>query len=679
VSGALFLERNRIKFWIEERLIRGEIRRLERLYPIKVTEFEFDAPWADLLNGKIADLRITVEWQLDSHKWRAKLKGPLHITEVKGAPDLHLEYSAATLVESGGHSFPMRTELWVGLKNFQHFTEFGVTVGGAKIMLPSRGFSVENFVLDGTYDGEEFDASLSAKKLTWNDPARPEDSPHILQVDDFELDAQNAEGETIEAQIKSRKLEGIWSDTPFSAPLFSVPAYLRLNPRSKHALLHLGSKQPFSLVAELNWETLVFNWESQMIPIAPLIPNGAELPVKISRGFLHSQGHGNLKSFEADLDIKDLDFQIPGSQFTFRGLQLSLPFRSGGIRDGAVSIRELWFKRLKGGLGHTDIKLLPLSEGWKFSLGKKSVIPLHFENLDLKIAALEGVLKKPVDDKPFEADLKSAFTLEPVTLPSLAKNLCQDESKVPPATLSVQFPEISITQNSIVPEGGLVRMELFGGAVELSELELYDFLTAVPELNFDLHWGKIDVSKFARWTSFGRMDGYLQGYAEEVKVLSWLPTHFDFRIEIVPHRQSNIVFSSNAMRNFVRLFARNELEQMPGIAQWFYFGTPGQIFDYSADYVGFKAFSDSGSILLETLDPETAPLTEKKQNHYILYGTRFKMVLNGSRYPVVVDARATANFVRHVTETLKIISQEGKQNDDTESSSEKAALQNCLP
>ncbi|MBY0471690.1 hypothetical protein K2X30_11035 [bacterium] len=699
VGGILFFERNRIKNWLEERLIRAQIRKLEQKYPIRITEFAFDEPWVDILSGKFSDLKITVEFEFDSRKWKAHLFGPVHLVQAKGSPEYHLEYSAVTTFETGKHFMPMKTEIWVGLKDLSHFTEFGITLGGSKFEIPGRGYSIHDFVADGIFDGEDFEFDLSAKKVVWNDPARPEDSPHTLQIKDVEFRAQDpddSEGTIIEAQLKANVLEGFWEDVPFSAPLASIPAFLRVNfdpktKKPKRFLFDLGVKQPYAVVAEGDFQTRELRWETQPLPLKKLIPEGLELPYQFKRGTLHTQGRGRWNELEkmvGSLNIRDLEIAVPKSDVVVSGVKLSLPIENGTIRNGEVAIRDLWYKRVHGKLGTTPIRLIPEAGSearkvptWKVSVGTKSGIPLSFEGAKLSLASLEGTLQKP-KGKEIEADLKTALKLEPLPLPSLAKGFCQEESKVVPASISIDFPKISVTQESIVPEEGTAKVEVFGGSMDISEIAIYDYLSDVPEFDFDLHWEKIDVSKFARWTSFGRMDGYLQGYAEDVKVLSWLPTHFDFKIEIVPNKHEVIVLSSNAMRNFVRLFAKDELEQLPEIAKWFYFGTPGQIFDYSAQYVGLKAFSDEGSILLETLDPKSDSVTDIKLNHYILYGTRFKILLKGSRYPLVVDAHAMANFVRHVTDTLKTISKEGKTNEGATTPPQpkpEPEIQKCVP
>jgi hypothetical protein len=163
------------------------------------------------------------------------------------------------------------------------------------------------------------------------------------------------------------------------------------------------------------------------------------------------------------------------------------------------------------------------------------------------------------------------------------------------------------------------------------------------------------------------MDGELHAYAHDVVFQSWLPTQYDMKIEVKPLHRSKIVFSPDAMKNLVEVFAGDALEQIPGVADWAAFGWPSRIFGgYDIQYAGFSVYSSEGMILLETLDPPE--IVEKTAHHYMLYGPRFKIPLNSSHYPLVLDATAMGNFVRQLSKQLGEIAQRKQQQKATEKS-----------
>ena len=103
---------------------------------------------------------------------------------------------------------------------------------------------------------------------------------------------------------------------------------------------------------------------------------------------------------------------------------------------------------------------------------------------------------------------------------------------------------------------------------------------------------------------------------------------------------------------------------------WFAFGWPSRVFGgYDVEYAGVELFSDSGTILLSTLDPEE--IYQKEQKHFILYGPRFKIPVRSLQYPVVLDAPGVAHLGRHILSQVEELRKaEGKQDDTSKGISE---------
>ncbi|HUP57959.1 MAG TPA: hypothetical protein VM598_10940, partial [Bdellovibrionota bacterium] len=283
-------------------------------------------------------------------------------------------------------------------------------------------------------------------------------------------------------------------------------------------------------------------------------------------------------------------------------------------------------------------------------IGEGDRLPLTVGGVPLRIGTLVGSL----DVRTREYELTTNLQLPPIGIEKIAPLFCLPRSKLPPAIVTASFPKIELWNGAIEPEGR-AWIELFGGTIELKELALYD-LTEVPEAGFDLEIEGVKLRDLGDWSGFGEIDGVLTGYARDVVMKSWLPTRFDLLIEPKPLDGSwKLTFSPEAMENTVRLLAEDAVDQMPGIARWFFFGWPAHlVFGYDVKYAGISAYSKDGNILLETLDPMDPRDRNAAcgENHFILCGTRFKIPLKSSSYPVLIDNTAMFSFLKKRGEYL---------------------------
>ena len=178
------------------------------------------------------------------------------------------------------------------------------------------------------------------------------------------------------------------------------------------------------------------------------------------------------------------------------------------------------------------------------------------------------------------------------------------------------------------------------------------------------------------------MKGKLEGKFDKVLFRAALPIAYDFAIRGVPMPdEEKIVFSPEAMKNFVKLFAGEDLEEsLPGFVHWFAFGWPSTLFGgYDVYFVGLSAFASEGSIVVETLDPKDAPgVCKKTGNHFILCGPRFKIPLQSSRYPVVLDAPRLGQLFHRVILQLRLIKEQSLA-EEKETKNEKALTEQCHP
>jgi hypothetical protein len=303
---------------------------------------------------------------------------------------------------------------------------------------------------------------------------------------------------------------------------------------------------------------------------------------------------------------------------------------SAQIRIEAERVR---FRKLDLSIPNFTVEVTPSSAGGFRVRTPEMRIPLPMTSL--RLGSGEG--RVYTNGK---WDWETELELDAAPARTWAQALCLPFERVPPGTLSAQFPVLELGSDEVHTEGE-VSLDVFDGRVELLDPAIFDYATEVPETQFDLQWKGIRLDRLGDWLGFGEMDGFLEGYSRETTVQALLPTQFDFRVEVRPHRQGQVVFSPQAMKNTVRLFAGDDLDtSLPGIVDWFAFGWPSSVFGgYNVNYAGISLYGVDGAILV-------SPLREGQP--YLLYGPRFKIPLRGNRFPIVVDAYAMSNFMRRL-------------------------------
>ena len=281
------------------------------------------------------------------------------------------------------------------------------------------------------------------------------------------------------------------------------------------------------------------------------------------------------------------------------------------------------------------------------------------------IGSVQGQIHLPdASEKDFHYELTSSAHLAKYAIERVIPPLCLKIGRLPPATVQLDFPTIDIDPDSVEPQGEL-SASLFGGTIKIDNLGFYDLKSPVRETDFDLDVDGLRLDQLGDYLGFGEMDGFLHAYAHDVTLQNALPTHYDFKLELLHDHASEVIFSPEAMQNLLPLVGADGILKMGGFggsfARWLGFGLPRRLLGgYNVLFAGISLFSDEGNILLETLDPpldmdptrRAAYLKLHANDHYILYGVdwvlgipTFKIQLQTKGYPVILDATSISNYV----------------------------------
>jgi len=483
-----------------------------------------------------------------------------------------------------------------------------------------------------------------------SDPARPDASwgSEALGVEiqkpriDFSVDGTGEERQ-YRLLFEAEDAEVLQGDFYADLPLKSLPLTVETSDfHSFRALLGKDVQVSIDRSGAMTWKTdgIAFaplaRWLSQTFGYSDL---------QYEKGTLQSSGSARIDPVTRSIQIqkinvdgKNLSFRDPARSLWIRGMAFSVRDHSGW-----VEISKINFKRFTAVLRKTKLS-------WSGrSLQTAGAIPLEIDGVpQLRLGALNLKLHPDAEDAYVA---HTSLSLASPNLDFLTQGFCLNPAHVPPAGVRVDFSDVTLSPGVIDPTG-TAEADLFGGAILLHDLGLYDLATEVPEIDFDVNWGGIDLEKLTQWANFGTMKGTLEGYARDVVFQSFLPTQYEFQVDLqsldrdasLPH----IDVSPEAMKNIVMLFTGADLdEQIPGIASWLMFGwLPHLIGGYDVYYAGFAMTSEDGLIRLETLDLPS--IYEKTQKHFFLYGPRFKMPLKASGYPLIVDATSMSNFVHRM-------------------------------
>ncbi|MBW2047739.1 MAG: hypothetical protein JRJ09_04325 [Deltaproteobacteria bacterium] len=78
---------------------------------------------------------------------------------------------------------------------------------------------------------------------------------------------------------------------------------------------------------------------------------------------------------------------------------------------------------------------------------------------------------------------------------------------------------------------GAIRVDAFGGELTLSDIGVSDLSGATPVFRLNARWKNINLAELTADTTFGKIEGILNGYARNVEVSQGQPQRFDLLLE----------------------------------------------------------------------------------------------------------------------------------------------------
>ena len=628
------LLQTRFQDWLQKRVIAKVLKELQPKLPFLIESYDYDANWADLKKGKLDRLRLTLKWG----EYRIRLSGPIQIEENKVAEEISMSYQPLTTVEPARFlvtkadiSTPLTLDLFVKvpsvLKEISELKELGINTHAANFRWPLYGINLTqvNFIVD--WRNQIASVKLDTKSLAWADP---KNSDHAVNIESPKLAISTplllkpltigTAGEPgIDLKLSGKAGEFLWDKTYLDLDFKKQVLETRVLLKTSTAPLELaganlsigaGRREAVSIRATVKGPGEYFaRWKTRELPIPEVLKAfSSVLPkifskLEIKDGTLETEGAATLASNEirrirGKVSANHLTLFYKSAATLLRGLNLQAEFSTeNGIQNGRLEIPEAWFHHFKTRLNPTAFSVTPepLKKGEK-KIEFPQGIPLEIAGVPLKIGPISGTLSEATPLKTGDFQLTTSIAMGEIPVGNITRGLCE-KKPLPPASVSFHLDPVEITSTDIETTGNLTA-KLFDGTIKLEDLSLYEMTSDVPETNFNLSWNGIELATLGKWSNFGKMDGTIAGYAEDVVFQSWLPTQFNFKFQLKPHLQKKIVFSTDAMRNLVRVLSGPEsLDSLPTYANWVAFGWPARLFGgYDVDYFGISAFSTDSVI-----------------------------------------------------------------------------------
>ena len=117
--------------------------------------------------------------------------------------------------------------------------------------------------------------------------------------------------------------------------------------------------------------------------------------------------------------------------------------------------------------------------------------------------------------------------LEPISMVQVTQAL---GTPVMHGSLSGAIPEVRYRRGSITMDGALV-INVFGGVVRASGVELIEPFGAAPRLHADIELDKLDLELLTRTFDFGTITGRIDARVKGLELVDWQPVRFDMQIE----------------------------------------------------------------------------------------------------------------------------------------------------
>ncbi|NQU13747.1 MAG: hypothetical protein HQ561_06350 [Desulfobacteraceae bacterium] len=253
----------------------------------------------------------------------------------------------------------------------------------------------------------------------------------------------------------------------------------------------------------------------------------------------HWMAKGHLMWHDGELSSED-------NGISFSGVDLSLPFWYQNRKGNSP------LKRLNGELSirSMDLSLLP-----------KQSLTLSLDAVpNLLSASSPTLLEVPggevqmgpvvVRELPgFSPSVDTSLTINTVQIEPLLAGVWTHPVQ---GTLSGKLDRIHLEGGNLRSVGE-VKAKVFDGEIILSDLGASGLFTATPVFKLNARWKDLNLAEITTGTSFGKIEGILNGYLKDLEISHGQPQRFDLLLETAKKKGVPQKISVKAVDNIAQL------------------------------------------------------------------------------------------------------------------------------
>jgi hypothetical protein len=295
------------------------------------------------------------------------------------------------------------------------------------------------------------------------------------------------------------------------------------------------------------------------VPLKPIFHHLLKEPYKAEKPFLENLGTGGIVSAEFNMKESENAWEIRG-RLGWHGGNLLLGDRDISLKgidfDLPVWYRSQFVKTpvetLEGKLEIQSVKvpLLPeqalnflLNTGPnRISVKSPTVIRVPGGNLRLG----------PVQvNHPFDPDLSvhTFLVFDGIKLQPLLSTIWTRPLE---GTLTGRLDPLQYEKHTVTSQGE-IRAQAFGGKILISELEIPGVFTSAPVIKFNGQWNDLLLSEITTGTSFGKIEGVLNGHIRDFEIAYGQPQRFDLLLETLKKKGVPQKISVKAVENIAQI------------------------------------------------------------------------------------------------------------------------------
>lgn len=250
-----------------------------------------------------------------------------------------------------------------------------------------------------------------------------------------------------------------------------------------------------------------------------------------AKGYLQWQ-EGQLASVDQGFSIHDIDLRFPVWQVSGTSEPAGAPLK-GALTIGSVGLPILPPQPL-------DLKL-QVGPNSLF-IEDPTVIRVPGGKIEIGFLSCRGLYGS-------EPSVETSLAFESLDLDPL---LSQVWARPTGGFVSGKLVPIRFSKGRLKTEG-LVRADVFGGKVTLSDLGASGILTSAPVFRLNAEWKDLHLDDLTRDTSFGKVEGILEGYVKDLQIAYGQPQRFELLTETVETKGVSQKISVKAVDNIARI------------------------------------------------------------------------------------------------------------------------------